>query len=449
LTWLMTAAWGGAALGQETAYEPPPTPRLLPDDAPGLGLADAEVDAFVRIPDAREQFHVSGKGLAVVVIDSGVNPVHISFQGQLLPGKNFSTDGNETDTTDRDGHGSNVAGIIAAKAVDPSELMPTGIAPEAKIIPLKVFPGGEFDKINAALQWVLDNRDRYEADHHVTISVVNMSLGSSQNLKSLPGNLADVLKTQRSLIKQLRDKDVAVTVSAGNAYKAFNPNQGMGFPAICPETISVGAVFDTRVPPHADGTPLITYKGGASVFRGEPGRLVVFSQRLGEDEGREFRTDIFAPGFIVTSMGPLVPAGSGQDPTRTRTTDDGTSQASPVTAGVVLLLQHFYRLQNASIGLANNLPTVDVIEASLRQGGEQIRDVEDDLARQMDNVESCGATFVRLDAVKAISFLKDQLRGDLQALQLDLLRAGGKDQQAEVLKKARVLSAPYQKKHKE
>src|SRR5262245_15558848 len=151
-TFLLWQAWSPAVRAQDDAYKPPRTPKLLDPAAPSFAPLDVEVDAFVRIPQARATFNVTGKGLAVVVVDTGVNPQHISFQGQLLPGKNFSTQGGADDTTDFDGHGSNVAGIIAAKRVAPNEGMPTGIAPDAKIIPLKVFPGGQFEKLNAALK---------------------------------------------------------------------------------------------------------------------------------------------------------------------------------------------------------------------------------------------------------------------------------------------------------
>ena len=41
----------------------------------------------------RATFNVTGKGLCVVVIDSGININHISFAGRLIKGKNFSEDG--------------------------------------------------------------------------------------------------------------------------------------------------------------------------------------------------------------------------------------------------------------------------------------------------------------------------------------------------------------------
>jgi subtilisin family serine protease len=421
------------ALAQGEAYKRPRTPKLLDPAAPSFAPLDVEVDGFVRIPQARAKFNVTGKGLAVVVIDTGVNPKHISFQDKLLPGKNFSTEGAADDTTDFDGHGSNVAGIIAAKQVAPAERMPTGIAPDAKIIPLKVFPGGQFDKLNSALQWVLDNMDGYKTTFGVTISTVNMSLGSPENLQDLSTITDQVLKDQRGLIAKLRAKNIVVTVAAGNDYFSFNPAQGMGFPGICPETVSVGAVYDTNFGPNSDGSALVTYIDGAEVFRAVAGRCTVFSQRLGAgtDGTNPFRTDIFAPGYIVTSMGPVPPAGSGQDPTRTRTTDDGTSQATPVTAGVAMLLQNHWRNLHASAAGDPGLPTVDFVEQCMRHGGVPFQDVDDPLAHSMGNVKGSGASYIRLDAIGALTAVEPTTApSSLRKLQMELFRAKPHEQPA-------------------
>jgi subtilisin family serine protease len=408
---------------QDTAYPPPRTPTLLDASAPSFAPLDAEVDSFVQIPQARAKFNVSGKGLAVAVIDTGANPKHICFQGQLLPGMNFSTAGGPDDTTDFDGHGSNVAGIIAAKQVAAIEGMPLGIAPDAKIIPLKVFPGGS--KLTAALQFVLDNIDKYKTDHGVTIGVVNMSLGTKQNLQDLSGSNPQDFLDQRDRIAKLRARNIVVTVAAGNYYFAFNPGQGMGFPAICPETLSVGAVYDKNIGPNDDGSPLVTFIDGAKVFQAVAGRCTVFSQRLGAgtDSNNPFRTDIFSPGFIVTSMGPVPPASSGQDPTRTRTTDDGTSQASPVTAGVALLLQEHWRNRNASAGGDPGLPSVDLVEKWMRNGGVPFQDVDDRVAQEMGNVKSSGASFIRLNAIGALAQVDPTFgTSNLQNLQIQLIK---------------------------
>jgi subtilisin family serine protease len=430
----------------EPRFRPPPTPRLVPPALTGVAALDIQVDNFVRVNEARQRFAVSGRGLTVAVIDTGVNPRHVDFQtpGKLIPGANFSSDGQPDDTTDHDGHGDNTAGIIAARrSQDGAMRGHTGIAPDARIAPLKVFPGGDFDRVSKALQWVIDNRDRHN------ISVVNMSLGSQQNVTSFDDavqGLDAVTKAQfvglRDRIRRLRDLNVVVVVSAGNDYFGFQSAQGMAFPAICEETISVGAVFDTPIGRRADGSPLVQYLDGSLANYAVPGRCTPFTQRLGITRGGNSRTDIFAPGFLVTAAGPVSPDPNG-DSTRTETTQDGTSQAGPVVAGVVLLLQERYlRLTEHLGGSANELPPVSLIEQCLRQGGVEIQDLEDaQIGQTIDNVTSSGETFLRLDAVRALEQMDAKFRSDLAHVQADLLKAApNANAQSAVLDKAYILN---------
>lgn len=423
--------WTSFTQAQE-AYPPPPTPVPVDAATPSFAPLDAETDAFVRIPQARVDFSVDGTGLAVVVVDTGINQHHVSFQGKLIPGKNFSTDGGSSDTTDKDNHGSNVAGIIAGKKLPPNLKMPAGVAPNAHIIPLKVFPGGQFAMINSALQWILDERNRIRNESGALISVVNLSLGTEENLTSLnESTLSPELRQQCELIRKLRELGIVVTVSAGNDYFSFNSHQGMGFPAICKETTSVGAVFDTDIASGQQGLPF-HFQSGAIVNSAYAGRCVAFSQRLSESAGGPFRTDIFAPGFIVTSAGG-VPSG-GADASMTRSTQNGTSQAAPITAGLALLLQHHYRNMTNGIPAMPELPSVDLVEESLRIGGANISDAEDAIAQSMDNVTSTGATFIRVDAVNALTHLtnkvQEEVQPSLQSLQVEVLRSGLERQEA-------------------
>jgi hypothetical protein len=399
-------------LAQEfgNSFPQPKPPTVLIPQAPSFTEADVEVDRFLNIPDAQNQFQVSGKGLAVAVIDSGINTTHIMFAGKLIEGQNFSQDGaaNEMRDTGFDenqnivpnGHGSNVAGIIAGARLPAFEMMPTGIAPDAKIIPLKVFPGGAFDKINLSLKWIIDNRDSIFDEHGVLISVVNMSLGvPGINIDNDSGSNSwpTEIQKQRDLIRELRDMNVAVVVSSGNSYASFHPSQGLSIPGIFKETTSVSAVYDTNLIPNTPPLPR-TYVDGGTVREAVAGRLTVFSQRLGSNHSPVFRTDICGPGFFVTSAGPEV----GSDPRRTRTTQDGTSQAAPTISGLILLGQQRWRERMGAVDSSFDkkaLPSVDALESALRSGGVAFSDVEDAVAANMDNVTSCGDAFVYADAI--------------------------------------------------
>lgn len=435
----------GQGLGE--GYAPPRAPTLLIPEAPSLSPSDTEVDDFLQVPNARERFSVSGKGLAVVVIDSGINTSHIMFAGRLIEGRNFSDDGgpNEMRDTGRNqntgliepnGHGSNVAGIIAGTKLPAFEQMPIGIAHDAKIIPLKVFPGGSFAKINESLQWILDNRDRILEEHGVLISVVNMSLGiPGDNRVDDSGSLPQSIIDQRDLIRQLREKHVAVVISSGNSYASAMPSsEGMSIPGIFKETVSVAAVYDTNFPAGVPPLPR-TYVDGGTVKQAVAGRLTVFSQRLSETTGGVYRTDICGPGFFVTSAGPAV----GSDPNRSRTTQDGTSQAAPTVSGLILLGQQLWRdkmlAADPSSFSDDKLPTVDEIESSLRDGGITVNDLEDAIGIAMDNVTSSGQAFVRADATGFLSQI-DSLTPSttptaprtLQALQAELFGKSPEDQ---------------------
>ncbi|MEY3201036.1 MAG: hypothetical protein RIR70_586 [Pseudomonadota bacterium] len=77
----------------------------------------------------------TGKNVTVSVIDTGVNARHTDLKASVLPGYNTSSPRLGKDTSDSEGHGTHVAGIIAAAANNAGSV---GVAPEAKILPIRV-----------------------------------------------------------------------------------------------------------------------------------------------------------------------------------------------------------------------------------------------------------------------------------------------------------------------
>ena len=326
-----------------------------------------EVDEFVRASQARQLFKVTGKGLCAAVLDTGINSQHVDFAGRIVAGRNFTSDngGNASNVTDGNGHGSNVAGIVMAKGDH------IGMAPEATVSPHKVLRndgGGSFTMVLDALDWVLQNR----TTHNIT--AVCMSLGDSGNYVD-DGQFAASSLAQK--IGALRTAKVAVVVASGNDYFKHGSKQGMSYPAIIRETVSVGAVYDAE-----EGG--FNYASGAKAFSTRAGQITPFSQRLHQSVNRATRTEIFAPGAPVTS--------SGINGSHGESIQHGTSQATPVTVGIILLLQEFYQRH------AGQLPTVDQLTNWLRRGGVAIRDGDD----ENDNVQHTNLTFLRVDAVRAL-----------------------------------------------
>jgi subtilisin family serine protease len=342
-------------------------------DAPMVPFL-VEVDQFVRASEARRLFKVSGAGLCAAVLDTGLNVDHVDFAGRIAAACNLTPDngGDVSIVADGNGHGTNVAGIVLANGDH------VGMAPGARLAPLKVLTNegdGNFDWVAQALDWVLGNR----AAHN--IGAVSMSLGDGGNY------LDDTAFTSGSLaerIAALRREHVAVVVAAGNDYYTHNSKQGMAYPGILRHTISVGAVYDA-----AEGG--FKYGSGAEAFSTRAGQITPFSQRLHSSVNRTTRTDIFAPGAPVTSSGINGPHGES--------VQHGTSQATPATAGVVLLLQEFY------LRHAGHLPTVDQVSTWLRRGTEYILDGDD----EDDNVQHTNLKYPRLDAVLALTAVYREL----------------------------------------
>src|SRR5688572_12375832 len=93
---------------------PTETPRQVQGASGQVLLREAL--QYARVGDARVKFGVTGSGLTVAVLDTGVNLKHADFRGAIKASRNFSTDdaGAADIATDHHGHGTNVAGIIAA-----------------------------------------------------------------------------------------------------------------------------------------------------------------------------------------------------------------------------------------------------------------------------------------------------------------------------------------------
>jgi subtilisin family serine protease len=244
------------------AQDPAPT-RLRPIRSPEkpvrvvpvLGGARALAAQTTPVVEAKVAYKVNGEGLTAAVLDTGLKmlpKIHPDFLNhdpdkpnppyRVREAQNYTSDydRDKKNANDLHGHGTHVAGIIGGVGKDDD----IGVAPQASFIPIKVLPNegeGDWTAVREGLEWVLTNHKEQR------ISVVNLSISDGANLTTDAGLGADAAKI-RALIAKLREEKVAVVASAGNYYFENDGAQGMGFPAICRETISVGAIYDRRPP---------------------------------------------------------------------------------------------------------------------------------------------------------------------------------------------------------
>jgi major intracellular serine protease len=156
-----------------------------------------------------------GEEVIVGVIDTGCDLMHEDLKDNLLVGKNFADD--EKDPQDHNGHGTHVAGTIAAIN---NQFGMVGVAPKTKILPVKVL-GNDGSGSNAAvangIMWAVDNGAK----------ILTMSLGSPYQSRNI----------ERALQYAINN-NVIVFCAAGNSGNDVD----IMYPAKYPETISIGAI---------------------------------------------------------------------------------------------------------------------------------------------------------------------------------------------------------------
>jgi len=278
--------------------------------SPGILAVDA--------PRAWSQLGLTGRGVGVAVVDSGVYP-HPDLAGRIVAAIDFTS---ETPTVsniplnDLGGHGTHVAGLIAGDGTLSGGLY-TGVAPNANIIDVRVIDGHGGSNVSIilrGLQWILANRTTYN------IKVVNMSLGATPT----GSYKTDLMATAAEI---LNFAGVAVVVSAGNS----GPMAGtITTPGTDPYVITVGALDDNATPLLADDLMATFSSRGRTPFDWlskpdlvAPGRKMVSLRSPGS------ALDALFPDRQVTALGAL-----SADYYRL----SGTSMAAPVVAGTIALM---------------------------------------------------------------------------------------------------------------
>jgi subtilisin family serine protease len=185
--------------------------------------------SLVQAPQAwlttRGQSFDSSKPIHVTIIDSGIDYNAPEIAGAYRGGLDVVNGDN--DPYDDAGHGTHVAGIIAA-ADNGSGVV--GVAPQADIFSVKVLDScgsGSTTGIITALDWVRDQKKKIGGNW-----ILNLSLGA-------PGSRA----SERTAFQGAADDGILAFAASGNDF----PNTtGLSFPAGYPTVESVGAIDDTR-----------------------------------------------------------------------------------------------------------------------------------------------------------------------------------------------------------
>ncbi len=277
---------------------------------------------------------VTGAGIGVAVIDSGISTWHddLTYQGssslvKVKAGQRVAAFvdfvNGATSPYDSYGHGTHVAGIIAGNGHD-SYGVRAGIAPDAHLVGLRVLDGdgrGVISNVIAAIEWAVANRTAYN------IRVINLSVGAGITESYTTDPLAQAAK-------RAVDAGIVVVAAAGNLgrNKLGQPQYGgITAPGNAPWVLTVGASSTEGTFTRADDVYAPYSSRGPSAI----------------DYGA--KPDLLAPGTGVVSLSDptsllyLTKTGSLLGGTLSLASKpylslSGTSMAAPVVAGTVALM---------------------------------------------------------------------------------------------------------------
>jgi len=304
--------------------------------------------------DAANALGFTGKGATVAILDTGVDTKVVG--GGAFPNAKVVGGFNPTEPGsppfDCEGHGTSVASIVAG---------PNGVAPDAKIVAIKVFPACEgftYDSvILSGLDFAISNRSKFG------ITALNMSLGASPTGDSSTIGFCDTTHPQfAGPIDAATAAGIVVTVAAGNSATS---NQ-ISSPACIASAVSVGAVYPLASPSFDWGVCSDT----AIV----PGTPTCFSNS-------NTNLTLLAPGAfwnVPTAGGDIV-------------SFSGTSAAAPAVAGVVALVR-------AARPTLSPSTTVSLLRATGRPIRDPRNNVVTPLVDALTAVQFVPSTFGNLDA---------------------------------------------------
>ncbi|MFC4735972.1 S8 family serine peptidase [Bacillus daqingensis] len=246
---------------------------------------DAEVQAMQTVPYGVSQvqapdvhrFGYFGQGVRVAILDTGIDANHQDlnvYGGHSV----FSSWPDSNPYIDNDGHGTHVAGTVAALNNSVGVL---GVAPQARLYAVKVLDqngSGSNAGIAQGIEWsILNNMD-----------IVNMSLGGPTDSSIL-----------RAYSDYAYNQGLLLIAAAGNSGNASGTGDSVGYPAKYDSVMAVGAV-------DANNNRASFSSTGPAV-------------------------EIAAPGVSIQST----------YPNNGYRSLNGTSMAAPHVAGVAALLMHY------------------------------------------------------------------------------------------------------------
>ncbi|GAA3835811.1 type VII secretion-associated serine protease mycosin [Streptomyces phyllanthi] len=201
-----------------------------PAGSPAYAESIREQQWFLDAMKAERMWQTStGSGITVAVIDSGVDQTNPDLKGRVLPGKDLAPDQQGDEHTDYSNHGTGMAGLIAGTGAWNGGRGAFGLAPGAKILPIRMPKDGTAANQaagNKRFGETVSRAIRYAADEGA--QVINISLVSTEGSSQLT-----------EAVKYALDKGSLIFAGVGN--DGDKANEVM-YPAATPGVVGVAAI---------------------------------------------------------------------------------------------------------------------------------------------------------------------------------------------------------------
>lgn len=265
--------------------------------------------ALLKMQVARAWETSPGSSSVIVgVVDSGVGP-HPDLAGRILPGYNVADPDHPDDTSDGNGHGTAVAGIIAAGVHDHSGI--AGVTQRVRILPVVVLDADGVGTDVGAAQGII-----WAVDHGA--DVINVSLGGQWASSAL-----------ESAVQYADRRGVVVVAAVGN-----DGNGTVRYPAALSEVIAVAGT-------DSSDEPAASSNQGPEVDVAAPGVHVLSTGFLDESQSTPttlaFSGTSFSAAFVAGLAALILSKDPSLDPGAVRAliedgaTDVGAPGRDPAT----------------------------------------------------------------------------------------------------------------------
>ena len=300
---------------------------------------------ITNVYDVRNTYGLTGSGQIVAVADTGLDTgvdnesMHDDIEGRILALHAWWSEDGDTGPEDNNGHGTHVAGSVLGNG-SRSNGQYAGMAPEAQLVFQALQYEGPISEYYGKLLTPVPLTPLFQQAYDDNAKIHSNSWGSGNDIEF--GNYT----SQSQYVDDFMwdNPDMLIIFAAGN--KGVNGNGTVIPPGTAKNALTVGASENDRPSIGSDSDNI--------------NEIAYFSSKGPTDDNR-IKPDVVAPGTNIWSTKSSQTAGTGD-----YLYMNGTSMATPLTAGTAALIRQYY-VENESIS-----PSAALLKATLINGAANL-----------------------------------------------------------------------------